>query len=175
MLRLAAVVLLAVLVAFPLAVLPAPPVAWLAAVAFALGTVGLLGRWMTVVTAAAALALIAAALALVIARPAPDPAAAIALGATLVLLLTLAHLAIRAHGAVLPPAVVAAQVGRWLGIVGLGVAVAGALTLGAAWLRPALAGATLPVVLVVAALGAALAMAGVIAGIRPGPGGQAPR
>ena len=163
MLRLAAGVLLAVLVAVPLAILPAAPVTWLAMAALSVGGAGVLVLSVPMVTTGASLALIAYASALVIAGPAVDPVAAIAVGATLVLLLALVHFAGRVQGAALGPAVIAAQVRHWLVIGGLGVAAAAGLTAGGVVLGPALRGASLPVVVVAAALGALMTTAGVIA------------
>jgi hypothetical protein len=163
MTRLAAAALLAVLVAFPVAVLPAAPVTWLAIVALAAGGAGVVALMVTLVTIGAALALIAYAVALVLARPAADPVAAAGFGATLVLLLALVHFAARVHGALVGPAVVAAQIRRWLLIVAAGVVAALALTAGGAVLGPVLLGATLPVVVVAATLGALMTVAGVVA------------
>jgi len=162
MLRLAAGVLLAVLVAIPLAVLPAAPVTWLAVPALGVGGAGVLVLSVPMVTTGASLALIAYASALVIAGPAVDPVAAIAVGATLVLLLALVHFAGRVQRAALGPAVIAAQVRRWLMIVALGVAAAAGLTMCGVVLGPTLGGASLPVVVVAAALGALMTTAGVI-------------
>ena len=103
MMRLAAVALVGILVAFPLAVLPAAPVTWLAAAALVIGSAGALILAVPLVTAAASLALVAYALALAIVRPAPDPVGAITLGAALVLLLALVHFAGRVDGAALGP------------------------------------------------------------------------
>ncbi len=177
MLRLAAGVLVAVLVAIPLAVRPAAPVTWLAILALGVGGAGVIVLSVPIVTTGASLALIAYAVALVIAGPAVDPVAAIAVGATLVLLLALVHFAGRAHGAALGPAVVAAQVRHWLVIVGLGAAAAAALTAGGVVLGPTLRGTSLPVVVVAAALGAVMTTAGVIALVtaRKDPPGTAGR
>jgi hypothetical protein len=177
MLRLAAGVLVAVLVAIPLAVRPAAPVTWLAILALGVGGAGVIVLSVPIVTTGASLALIAYAAALVIAGPAVDPVAAIAVGATLVLLLALVHFAGRAHGAALGPAVVAAQVRHWLVIVGLGVAAAAGLTAGGVVLGPTLRGTSLPVVVVAAALGAVMTTAGVIALVtaRKDPPGTAGR
>jgi hypothetical protein len=164
MMRLAAMVLLAVLAALPLAVRPsAPPVAWLATAALVVGSVGVIAWSVPLVTAAGSLVLIAYALALVVAEPAADPLAAIALGSTLVLLLALVHFAGRARGAALGPSVVASQVRQWLTVVGLGAAAAGVLLAAAAPVGIALRSASLPVVVIAAALGAVLTVAGVIA------------
>jgi len=99
----------------------------------------------------------------VIARAAVDPVAGIALGATLVLLLALVHFAGRVHGAAVGGPVVAAQVRQWLVIVAAGVVAGLVLSAAAAALGGALRDAALPVVAVAAALGALLAVAGVIA------------
>jgi predicted Co/Zn/Cd cation transporter (cation efflux family) len=163
MMHLAALVLVAVLVAIPLAVLPAAPVTWLAILAFGVGGAGVIVRSTPIVTTGASLALIAYASALVIAGPAVDPVAAIAVGAALVLLLALVHFAGRVQGAALGPTVLASQVRHWLMIVALGAAAAGALTAGGVVLGPTLRGASLPVVVVAAALGALMTTAGVIA------------
>ncbi|MGH7399462.1 MAG: hypothetical protein ACRELW_18225, partial [Candidatus Rokuibacteriota bacterium] len=122
MMRLAAVVLLAVLAALPLSVRPSsPPVAWLVVGALVVGGLGVIGWSVPLVTAAGALVLIAYALALVVAGPALDPVATIAIGATLVLLLALVHFAGRVRGAALGPSVVASQVRRWLAVAVVGV------------------------------------------------------
>ena len=163
MLRLAAGVLVAMLVAIPLAVLPAAPVTWLAMPALGVGGAGVIALSVPMVTAGASLALIAYAVALVIAGPAVDPIAAVALGAALVLLLALVHFAGRVQGAALGPAVIAAQVRHWLVIVALGVAAAAGLTTGGVVLGPTLRSASLPVVVIAAALGALMTTAGVIA------------
>jgi len=164
MMRLAAVVLLAVLAALPLAVRPSsPPVTWLATAALVVGGVGVIAWSVPLVTAAGSLVLIAYALALVLAGPAADPLAALALGSILVLLLALVHFAGRARGAALGPSVIASQVRQWLAVVGLGTVAAVVLTAAAAPLGVALRSATLPVVVIAAALGAVLTVAGVIA------------
>jgi hypothetical protein len=161
--RLAAVVLVAVLVAIPLAVQPAAPVTWLAILALGVGGAGAIVLSMPTVTTGASLALIAYAVALVTAGVAGDPVAAIAFGSTLVLLLALVHFARRVHGAAIGPAVIAVQVRQWLLIVALGVAAAVGLTAGGVVLRSTLRGATLPVVVVASALGAVMTTAGAIA------------
>ena len=163
MMRLAALALLAVVVAFPVSVMPAAPVTWLAILAVAVGGLGVIVLVVSLVTAAGALTLIAYALALVLARPAVDPVAATGFGATLVLLLALVHFAARVHGAALGPAVVAVQIRQWLAVVAAGVIAAAGLTTGAALLGPGLVGTTLPVAVVVAMLGALLVVAAVIA------------
>ncbi|HEX9822032.1 MAG TPA: hypothetical protein VGD07_20730 [Methylomirabilota bacterium] len=162
MLRAAALSLVAVLVAFPLAVLPSPPVSWLAGAALAVAGAGVVARLVPLVTAGGSLALIAYALALVIARPEAGPVAATAFGATLVLLLALVHFAGRVRGAAVGPSVIASQVRQWLAIVAAGFVAAGALTAGGAVLGPALGGTPLPVVVVAAGLGALIAVAGIV-------------
>ena len=163
MMRLAALVLLAIVAALPLAVRPStPPVTWLATVALVVGAAGVIAWSVPLVTAAGSLVVIAYALALVVAGPAADSLIAIALGATLVLLLALVHLGGRVRGAFLGPSVVAAQARQWLAVVGSGVVVAVVLTVAAAPLGAALRGASLPVVVIAAALGAVLTVAGVI-------------
>ena len=171
MLRLAAAALLAIVVAFPLTALPAGPVVWLAGLALVLGGAGIVALSVTLVTIGGSLALVAYALTLVIARPAVDPVAAAALGAALVLLLACVHLAAHVDGAALDRAVVARQARGWLAVVALGVGVAGALTAGALALAAALHGATLPVVVVSAALGAVLTAAGITALVTARDGG----
>jgi hypothetical protein len=162
MIRLAVAALVTVVVGIPLVILPAAPVSWLTAVALAIGTTGALVLSVSLVTVSASLALIAYAVALALARPAANPIASVVLGGTLVLLLALVHFGRRIDGAVVGPGVVAAQIRHWLATVALGVAGAAVLTLGGAVLGPALVGATLPVVVVAAALGAVLVVAGVI-------------
>jgi hypothetical protein len=170
MLRLTSAILVAVLVAFPVAVLPAAPVTWLAAVAFIVAAAGVALLSVPVVTAGASLTLIAHALALVVTRPPLDPVAATAFGATLVVLLALVHFASRVHGAAVGPAVIVGQIRQWLVIAGLGVGAAGALVVGGTVLGVVLGGTTLPVVIVAAALGALLAMAGLLALVTAGLG-----
>lgn len=163
MMSLVALVLMAVLVAIPLAVLPAAPVTWLAIVAFGIGGVGVIVRSRPIVTAGAALALIAYAVALVTAGVVAHPVPAVAFGSTLVLLLALVHLSARVHGAALGPAVIAVQIRHWLGVVALGVVAAIGLTAAATLLGAMLRGASLPLVVAAAALGALMTTAGVIA------------
>jgi hypothetical protein len=167
MMRLGAMILVAIVVAVPLSVRPGPPVTWLAVLALVVGGTGALALSVALVTAAGALGLIAYTLALAIARPAVDPIAAIVLGAALVLLLTLAHIASRVQGAALGPPVIASQVRQWLTIVVIGVVAAAVLTAAAAGLGLALLGATLPVVVVAGALGAVATVAGLIALVAP--------
>ena len=162
MMRLAAVVLVAVVAGIPLAILPAPPVTWVAVVALVTGLVGMLAWSVPLVTAGASLSLIAYAIALALARPAADPITAVVFGGTLVLLLALVNFAGRLDDAVLGPGVLAGQIRHWLAIVALGAAIAAGLTVGGVVLGPVLVGATLPVVVATAALGALLTMAGVI-------------
>ena len=163
MMRLAAVVLVAVVAGIPLEILAAPPVTWLAGAALVIGSVGALALSMPLVTAGASLALIAYTLALTAARPVADPIASVVFGGTLVLLLALVHFAGRIDGALVGPGVIAGQLRRWLGIVALGAVAAGGLAVGGAVLGPILVGASLPVVVVAAAMGAVLTVAGVIA------------
>lgn len=163
MMRLAAAILMAVLIAFPLSVLSGPPVTWLAVPALVVGGAGVVALSVPLVTAGASLALIAYTVALVIARAAVDPVAAIAFGATLVLLLALVHFAGHLRGAAVAVSVIASQIGHWLVVVAVGVVVAVVLTAGGAALGGAFRGAALPVVVVAAALGALLTAAGVIA------------
>jgi hypothetical protein len=163
MMRLAAAALVAVLVAFPVAARPVAPITWLAVVALAVGGVGVSVLSVTLVTIGGALALITYALALVLTQPAVDPVAATGFGATLVLLLALVHFAARVRGAALGHAVVAGQIRHWLAVVAAGAATAAGFTAGGALLGPVLGGATLPTVVVTAALGALLTAAGVIA------------
>lgn len=176
MMRLAALVLLAVLAALPLSVRPSvPPVAWLATVAVVVGGVGVIGWSVPLVTAAGSVVLIAYALALVVAGPVAEPLAAIALGSTLVLLLALVHFGGRVRGAVLGPSVVAAQARQWLAVVGWGAVAALVLTQVATPLGAALRSASsLPMAVIAAAIGAVLTVAGVIALVareaRGGPG-----
>lgn len=162
MIRLAAATLAVVVVVFPLAVLPAAPVTWLAVPAAALGVVGAVGLSVAFATGGAALALIAYAAALAIERPAVDPLTAIVFGATLVVLLALVHFAALTDGAALGSGVVAAEIRRWLAIVAAGVVAAVALTLGGSALAPALQRGPLPLAVGAAALGAVVAGAGVI-------------
>ena len=164
MMRLAALVLLAILAALPLGVRPpTPPVTWIATVALVAGGVGVIVWSVPLVTAAGSLVVIAYALALVVAGPAADALTAIALGATLVLLLALVHLGGRVRGAAVDPSVIVVQARQWLVVVGLGVVAAIGLGAAAGPLGGALRSATLPAVVIAAALGAVLTVAGVMA------------
>jgi len=174
MIRLGAAVLLAALAALPVSVMPSPPVTWLAAGALVLGGAGVIARVVPLVTAGASLGLIAYALALVIARPPMNAVGASALGATLVLLLALAHFAGRVRGAALGPGVVAGQLRQGLAVAALGGGAAVALTAVAVALRAALPGVALPVVVVTAALGALMTVAGVIVLVASGGDPSAP-
>jgi hypothetical protein len=162
MMRVAAGGLVAVLVAVPLAILPSPVVAWLAASAFVLGIAGAVGCSVSLVTASAVLALIEYAVALVI-RPAPvDVVTAIGFGAALFLLLEIVHFAGRARGAHVGREVLAAQMRSWVTIAAAGAIVATGLAAGGAALRIALPSAALPAVVIAGALGALVTGAGVI-------------
>lgn len=163
MMRLAAAILVAVLAASSLAVLPARPVTWLAVAAVVVGGAGVVALSVPVVAAGASLALIAYALALVIVRPPVDFVAASAFGATLVLLLALVHFAARVRGAALGPSVIATQIRHWIAIVTAGVVAAIGFTAAAAALAGALQGASLPVIVIIAALGALVTVAGAFA------------
>jgi hypothetical protein len=121
MMRLAAVVLLAILAALPVSIQPsAPPVAWLAGAALVVGGIAVIAWSVPLVTAAGVLVLIAYALALAIAGPAGDVFTALALGALSVVLLALVHFGARTRGAALGAAVAASQVRQWLAVVGVG-------------------------------------------------------
>jgi hypothetical protein len=163
MLRLAAILVLIVLVALPLAAWPAAPVTWLAGAALVVSSAGVVVLAVPLVTAGAVLALLAYTVALVTARPAAEPATAMVFGAALVLLLALVHLGGRVRGAVVAPAVIARQARDWLTIVALGLVAATAGVVGGTVLGPTLAGLALPIVVIAAALGAVLTMAGVSA------------
>jgi hypothetical protein len=163
MIRLPIAVLVALVVGTPLAILPAAPVSWFAVGAAATGSVGVLALSVSLVTASASLSLVAYALALSWAQPVADPVVSVIFGGALVLVLALTHFARRSEGAMLGPGVIAGLIRHWLAIVGLGIAAAAALTLGGVVLGPMVVGASLPVVVVAGALGAALTVAGVIA------------
>ena len=163
MMRLAAAALVLVAAAVPLAVYPAAPVTWLAFAAVLAGGAGVALWSVPVVTVAGALALIAHTVALLIARPALDPVGAAAFGATLTLLLLVVHFASRVDGAALGASLMAAQVREWLMALAGGVLAAALLLLGGVTVARGFQRASLPVVIAAAALGAALAMAGVIA------------
>ena len=163
MMRLAACALVLVAAALPLAIYPAAPVTWLALGALLAGGAGVALRSAPTVTVGGALALIAHAVALLIVRPAFDPVGAIALGATLTLLVLVVHFTARVHGAALGASVVTWQVRAWLLVLAVGVLAAAVLTLTGTALASGLRAASLPMVVVAAALGAGVAMAGVIA------------
>jgi RND superfamily putative drug exporter len=160
--RLAGAVLLLALAAFPLGVLPAPPVTWLVVAALLVAGVGVAALSVPLVTAGASVALVAHALALAIVRPPPDLVAGVGLGATLLVLISLVHFAGRVRGAELARPVVAAQLRQWVTVLALGALAAVALTLGGSVLGAVLAATTLPVVVGAAALGALLAVAGAV-------------
>ena len=163
MMRLVAAALVLVVVAFPLAVYPAAPVTWLVLIALLAAGAGVALLSAPVVTAGAALALIAHAAALLIARPAVDLVGAVALGVTLTLLLSVVHFGARVEGAVLGASVLASQAREWVMVIAAGVLAAVSLAVGGSVLAGMFRGASLPMVVAAAALGAALAMASVIA------------
>lgn len=176
MMRIVSAGLLLVVLAFPLNVYPGPPVTWLAAAALVAAGAGVALLSVPMVTVGGTLALIAHAVALLIARPAADPVGAITLGAVLTLLLLVVHFAARTAGAGIGAGVVGAQVREWILAVALGIVVAVVLALGGTTLAAALHRASLPVVVGAAALGAAVAMAGVVALVanrQPPPAGSA--
>jgi hypothetical protein len=167
MTRLAATALLLVTVAFPLAVYPAAPVTWLVLGGLLAGGAGVALLAPPVVTVGGTLVLIAYAVGLLITRPATDPAGAIALGVTLTLLLSVVHFAARVHGAAFGAAVVIAHLRQWVLAAGLGVIAAAALVAVGGVGAGAFRGATLPVVIAAAAIGAALTVAGVVMLVAP--------
>jgi hypothetical protein len=163
MMRLAAGALVLVAAAFPLGIYPAAPVTWLALGVLLCGGAAVALRSAPMVTVGGALALIAHAVALLIVRPAFDPVSAIALGATLTLLVLVVHFAGRVHGAAVGASVVTRQVREWLLLLAVGGLAAALLTLTSTALATVFRAASLPMVVLAAALGAGLAMAGVIA------------
>jgi hypothetical protein len=164
MMRLAAVVLLAILAELPLSVGPsAAPVTWLVALAVAVGGVGIMAWSVPLATAAGALALIAYALALAIAQPPPSVLGALGLGTTLLLLQALVYFASRTRGAAFGPSVIAAQARQGVTVTGLGVVAAVGLVWLAAPLGAGLRSAPLPLVIGAAALGAAVTVAAGVA------------
>jgi hypothetical protein len=166
MLRLVGFVVLAIVVAIPLGVLPAAPVTWLVMAALGIGSAGVIARSITLATIAGATALIAYAVALLLARPTGTMLDGLALGAALVLLLAVVQFAERSAGADLGPGVMAAQLRQWLGTGLLGVVAALLLVAGAAAIASGIVGATLPMVVIAASIGAALVGAGVVVLVR---------
>jgi len=170
---LAATVVMALLAAVGPALSPWPGVSALAVAAFFVGGAGTLARIVPLATAGGALALIACALALGLERPASHPLAGTALGAALVLLLALTHLAARTRGAAVEPAVARLLLRHGTPVLAVGVLAASALVVAAALVAVALRGASLPVVVAAATLGAVAAVGGVIALVttagRPAP------
>jgi hypothetical protein len=132
-------------------------------VAVVVGGFGALTAVVPVATAGGALALIEYACALAIARPDPDPVTATAFGAGLVLLLASVHFAGRTRGAAVSARVLGAQARQWLAVVALGAVGAALFTVGGEALALALRGASLPIVVAAAALGALAVVAGAIA------------
>ena len=163
MTRVAAAILVAVLGAFPLSVLFAPPITWLAVAALVVGGTGVVLLSIPLVTAGASVALIEYSVALVMAEAAVDLVAALTIAATLVVLLALVHLASHLQDAAVAGSIIVAQLGQWLVIAAIGVATAVVLSAGAGTVGGALRGAAAPIVVLAAALGALLTVAGVIA------------
>lgn len=170
MMRLAAAGLLLVALAFPLTVYPGPPVTWLAIVAVLAGGGGVMVGAVPVVTAGGALTLVAYAVALLIARPPADPPGAIIFGAALTLLPLVVHFAARTAGVAVGAGVVAAQVREWVLAVAAGIVVAAALAVIGSSLAAVVQRASLPMVVAAAAVGAGVAMAGVVALVARGLG-----
>ena len=161
-LRLLALVPLVALIALPLGVVPGPPVSVLALVAGVLGAAGALLPAPPLATAGAVFALLEYALALVMADAPPSAARALAMGLAIMLYLAATHLARHAAPATLGPGVLRAVLRRWLEALALGAAGTAALTLTGHTLAAGLRGAALPAVVIVAAAGAALTVAGVV-------------
>jgi energy-converting hydrogenase Eha subunit G len=172
MMRLVALSLVAIVVMLPMTVLPSPHLGWLAVPAFLVGGTGAVALLVPLATAGAAIALIEYAVALLIERPAPDLVIATAFGTALVLLLTLVHFAHRVHGAAVGPSVIRSEIRRWLMIVAIGGLATLALTIAGTALRFLLPDVALPVILI-AALGALVTVAGVIALVSADAGGTA--
>jgi hypothetical protein len=168
MLRLVAAALALSVAAIPLTVYPAAPVTWLVLASLLTVAAGVTLLAVPLVAAGGVLALIAHAVALLIAPPALDVAGAIALGVALTLLLSIVDVAARLDGAALGPSLLVWQAREWAVVTAAGGLAAGALTLGGFALADAARGASPPVVVAAAALGAALAMAGAIAVARKG-------
>jgi hypothetical protein len=161
-LQLVAAAIVAGLVGLPLTVLPSPLLGWLAVPAFAIGVGGVYVRSVSLVTASASLALVEYALALVITGAAVDFVTATALGAALFLLLQVVHFAGHVGDAVTGRRVVATHVRSWLGIVVLGAGASVALPVVATSVRLAVAGVSLPLVVIASAGGALLAAGGAL-------------
>ena len=140
----------------------------------AVGGAGVIASSVPLATAGGSLAVIGHALALAVSGAPTDPVSGILLGAGLVVLLALVHLARRTRGADVAAPVVAAELRRWLAIVGVGVVAAIALSAGAAQLASAVRGASLPIVVAAAALGATMVVAGAIAMIARGRDSSSP-
>jgi hypothetical protein len=157
-----AAIVVAGLVGLPLVFMPSPFLAWLAGPAFVVGVAGVLLVSVPLVTATASLALIEYALALVTSGAPVDLVTASGFGAALFLLLELVHLAGRIQDATVGRSVVATHVRSWLAIVALGAAASAALSIGGSLLRLAVAGTSLPLVVVASAVGALLTVAGVL-------------
>ena len=163
MTRLAAAGLFLVVLAFPVAVYPAPPVTWIASVAALAGAAGVVLLAVPALTVGGALALVAYAVALLIARPPADPPGAIVFGAALTLLPLVVHFAARTAGAAVGAGVVAGQLREWALVVATGVVVAAALAVVGTSLAAVVQRASPPLVVAAAAGGAGVAMAGVVA------------
>lgn len=161
--RLVAILIAAALGGLPLTVLPSPVLGWLAVPGFVAGTAGVIARSVPLVTVSASLAMIEYALALVVAGAPVDVVTATGFGAALFVLLELAHLAGRMHGAAVGRAVIVLHLRHWMVIVALGAVTSVVLAIGATALRLAVAGTSLPLAVIASAVGALLAVAGVLA------------
>ena len=162
MIRLLPAALVVALAGLPLSVLPSLPLAWLTVPVLLLGLGGVAIRSVPLVTSGAALALIEYTFTLVITGARVDVLTATGFGAVVFFLLELVSFADRTHRATIGSAVLASQLRRWLGIAALGVAGTMLVTIGAETLRVALPGGTLPLVVILSALGALTALAGTV-------------
>jgi len=167
MLRLVAALLVLGLAAFPALVVPVRIAAGLAVPALAVGLLGVAMPSVPVATAAVVLALAAHGFTLAATAAPADLVAGLVFGAVAFVLLELVDLLARTRGATRARGVLASWGRHALGVVVVSAAVVLGLGIAGTVLGPLLHGARVPVVVVVGALGALVAAAGVVAVVAP--------
>lgn len=148
-----AVVCVATLVAYPLAVAPSKPVAFVAGLALLVAGAGLALRWTPAVTAGVGLALAEYALALVLSAGAPHLGSAVVMSALVVLVLQTADFDRRFRHVTLGAGVLASQLRHWAGSLALGAGAAVLVVAGATVVTGAVSIPWAPVLAAVGALG----------------------
>jgi hypothetical protein len=170
MMRLLAALLAAVLFLAPLSIAPGAGVAGIALIGLALAATAVIALRSWLATAAACVFLTGYALALGAAAGPVNVPGAVGFGLALCLLLQSVELARRGRHAAVDPAVVRSQIGGWLGLGGVGLAVAVLALELAGVLAAGVPLAATPFLAAAGALGVVLALAAVMMRVARRPG-----